>query len=240
MSDHSVARRSWQSFTGGRRPSPTVTRGRDGYPLWRRVLASLVGIELNPSPADELDSRLAPPGTHWRRANLRVPVHGRLVVGEDAVPDFIGFALPSLPVAGALAAGGGDSLVLEVSSPDGRTGFQVRRHGESGYSLEVVYRDDAPLPLLTTVTYDDRVLLVPVVRGRFGPAAGYVRLVGFGPGTTWAASTPALATPAASWDPVTVRSSIAAALNEATRDAWRQVRDFVGDETRAVIDDSLR
>jgi hypothetical protein len=216
MSDRSVARRAWQSFTGGRGTAHEVTRGRDGYPLWRRVLASFVGLDLRPLPAGAKEPEPVRP----------------ITVGR--------FALPSLPVAGALTAAGGDSLVLEASSPDGRTGFHVRRHGGSGYSLELVYRGDAPGPLLSTVTYDDRVLLVPVVRGRFGPAAGYVRLVGFGPGTTWAASVPAPITSGADWDPVTIRGSIAAALNEATRDAWRQVRELVSDEARGVIDDSLR
>ncbi|MFF0010858.1 hypothetical protein [Streptomyces sp. NPDC005374] len=159
------------------------------------------------------------------------------------------FALPQLPALGTLSAAGGDSVVLEASSPDGRAGFLVRRRsgGESEYSLEVVVRSarDAAQPLLSTVTYrqpdgHERVLLVPVAWGQFGPAAAYVGLRGFDTGTTWAATAPSPVSPDTNWDPTTVADSIDAALNEATRDAWRQVREFVNDQVRGVIDGALR
>lgn len=233
MSAGSVARRSWRSFTGGRRTGVpgTVERGRAGYRLWQRAWASFIGVDLRPRSGTVSTHVLA------ERSGDRLPA-GPPAPGR--------FALPRLPAAGALSAAGGDSVVLEASSPDGRAGFVVRRHGsgQHEYSLELVVPDADARPLLTTVTYrqpdeDERVLLVPVVRGPFGPAAAYVRLRGFGPGTTWAATTPAPATPGADWDLSAVADSVAAALNEATRDAWRRVRELVNDEVRAVIDAAL-
>ncbi|MEU7488654.1 hypothetical protein [Streptomyces sp. NPDC042319] len=140
-------------------------------------------------------------------------------------------------------------MVLEASSPDGRTRFLLRRPAgdSSEYRLELVVReaDDEDRPLLATVTYaqpggDEHVLLVPVVRGRFGPAASYVRLSGFGPDATWAATGPYPVPAEADWAPAIVTDSIGAALNETTRDAWRRVRDFVGEGMRDVIDGALR
>lgn len=46
-------------------------------------------------------------------------------------------------------------------------------------------------------------------------------------------------TPDTDWDAATVADSVRAALNEATRDAWRQVREIVGDDLRATIDGEL-
>ncbi|MGI5473025.1 hypothetical protein [Streptomyces sp. CA-132043] len=140
-------------------------------------------------------------------------------------------------------------MVLDTSSPDGRTRFLLRRTaGDSAeYRLELVVRDgaDKERPLLATVAYtqpggDEHVLLVPVVRGRFGPAASYVRLSGFGPDTTWAATGPHPVPPAADWAPATVTDSIGAALNESTRDAWRRVREFVDGDMSDVIGGALQ
>ncbi|WP_030607926.1 hypothetical protein [Streptomyces sclerotialus] len=142
-------------------------------------------------------------------------------------------------------------MVLEATSPDGRAGFLLRHPAgnTSEYALEVVVRgtdEEDHRPLLSTVSYtqpDDgyeRVVLVPVVRGRFGLAASYVRLPGFGPGSTWAATGPSPVSPEADWAPATVAYSIGAALNETTRDAWRRVRESVSDGMRDVIDGALR
>jgi hypothetical protein len=46
--------------------------------------------------------------------------------------------------------------------------------------------------------------------------------------------------PGTTWDAATVDDSVRAALNEATRDAWRQVRQLVEDDSRGVIDEALR
>ena len=139
-------------------------------------------------------------------------------------------------------------MLLETSSPDGTTRFLVRRHGGSvpGYSLElVVHGINGAAPLMTTVRYaggagSERVLLVPVVRGRFGPAASYVRLPGFG-GEEWTASVAAPVGPDSAWAVETVTLSVGASLNDATRDAWREVRALISDAgLRRVIDQELR
>lgn len=240
MSRGSVARRSWASFTGGHRTVPprAAERGRAGYTLWQRTWASFTGVILPPRPVHVPTSASAPaprqPSAHRPQA-------------RPAAPGW--FTLPSLPTVGALAAAGSDAVVLDASSPDGRAGFLVRRPtgNASEYSLELVVRDadDEARPLLATVTYTqpdgpERVLLVPVVQSRFGPAASYVRLRGFGPGATWAATGPSPVSPDADWAPATVADSIDAALNESTRDAWRRVREFASEEIRDVIDGALR
>jgi len=46
--------------------------------------------------------------------------------------------------------------------------------------------------------------------------------------------------PAAAWEADVVVTSIKAAVNEATRDAWRQVGSLVTGDLRRVIDQTLR
>ncbi|MEW2176645.1 hypothetical protein AB0890_09970 [Streptomyces sp. NPDC005406] len=98
---------------------------------------------------------------------------------------------------------------------------------------------------MTTVRYvggagSERVLLVPVVRGRFGPAASYVRLPGFA-GEEWTASVATPVGPDSTWAVETVTLSVGASLNDATRDAWREVRALISDAgLRRVIDQELR
>ncbi|MFI8997354.1 hypothetical protein [Streptomyces sp. NPDC053542] len=240
MSRGSVARRSWASFTGRQRTvlPRAAERGRAGYTLWQRVRASFTGVVLPPRPVHVPAAASAPvpqqPSAHRPQA-------------RPAAPGW--FTLPPLPTVAALTAAGSDAVVLEASSPDGRAGFLVRHPAgnASEYHLELVVRDagDEDRPLLATVTYrqpdgPERVLLVPVVQGPFGPAASYVHLRGFGPDVTWAATGPSPVPPDADWAPATVADSIGAALNESTRDAWRRVREFVSEGIRDVIDGALR
>ncbi|WP_147268385.1 hypothetical protein [Spongiactinospora rosea] len=109
----------------------------------------------------------------------------------------------------------------------------------------MVHGIEGAAPLVTTVRYadvagSDRVLLVPVVRRRFGPAASYVRLPGYA-GEEWTASMTAPVAPDSTWDAATVTLSVGASLNDATRDAWRQVRELIVDDgLRRVIDQALR
>ncbi|WP_146616646.1 hypothetical protein [Kitasatospora sp. SolWspMP-SS2h] len=139
-------------------------------------------------------------------------------------------------------------MVLETGSPDDGVGFLLRSTSadESSYSLELVVRGDAHvLPLVCAVRYtgpDGRAveLFVPVARATVGPSASYVALPGFGPGSVWSASVAVPVEPEADWDPDAVAASIAAARNEATRAAWRQVRERVGGGLRDVIDGALR
>ncbi|WP_030263599.1 hypothetical protein [Streptomyces violens] len=245
MSRRSVARRSWASFTGGRRTSlpRAAERRRVGYSLWQRVRASFTGVVLPPRPVHVPASASASVPQQSPQQPPEQRPHAR-----PLAPGW--FTLPPLPTAGALTAAGSDAVVLEAASPDGRAGFLLRRPAGSvsEYSLELVVRDadDTDRPLLSTVTYalpdgHERVLLVPVVRGRFGPAASYVRLRGFEPDATWAATGPSPVSPEGDrWAPATVADSIGAALNETTRDAWRHVREFVDEGMRDVIDGALR
>ncbi|WP_369217046.1 hypothetical protein [Streptomyces flavofungini] len=236
MSGGSVARRSWVSFTGGRRPGPprAAARGRTGYTLWQRVRASFTNVVLPPR------APYVAVGARAQAVAPRPPVH-------SVAPGW--FPLPRLSAAGALTASGADAVVLEASSPDRRSRFLLRRtaDGTAAYSLELVVGDahDEDRPLLYTVAYArpdgrERVLLVPVVRGGVGPAASYVRLSGFVPGVTWAATGPSPVPGEHEWDPVVVADSVGAALNEATREAWRRVRELLSGDVRDVIDGALR
>ena len=260
MSTGSLARRSWSSFVG--RPQPAragaVGRARHGYTVGQRLWASFIGVDL-------------PPASHRLRRGSKAPVYRLLpIVGQAPVkwdpkvhvegrgggPFGLGrlddgwFELPALGEAGGLTAAGGDAVLLEASSPDGGAVFFLR--AEAGvtpeYRLEVVLRGgEAAGPLVAGVRYvaaggGEQTLLVPVVRGRVGPAASLVRLPGFAFGSAsprWSARAPAPVTLTTAWDAATVAASVRAALNQATRDAWRQVRELVGDDLRAIINGEL-
>ncbi|MDQ0306015.1 hypothetical protein J2S46_000571 [Kitasatospora herbaricolor] len=169
---------------------------------------------------------------------------------SSALPEQGWFALPPLMEASGLAAAGGDAVAVEASAPGGRAVFLLRAGGGDlpEYTLEVVLRGaGADLPVMSVVKYTgagggEQVLLVPTVRGPLGSAAGLVRLPGFTAGSAagWTACAPAPVTSGATWDTATVAASVRAALNEATRAAWRQVRELVGEDLQAVIDGELR
>ncbi|WP_435218879.1 hypothetical protein [Streptomyces sp. bgisy034] len=233
MTRGSVVRRSWSSFTTGRRAaSPRAgERGRAGYALWQRAWASFTGINLPSRPGRVPDT--APRLTPAPR--------------PQATPAAAGwFALPSLPAAGALTASGSDTVVLEAPSPDGRAVFVLRRTGgqTAEYVLELVVRDSVDQPELVTVTYtgpdgEEHTLLIPVSPSSFGPAASFVRLNGFAAGSTWQATGPALIPEDPDWPSATVAHSVRAARNEATREAWRRVRECAGQGVRDTIDGAL-
>ncbi|MER8232938.1 hypothetical protein [Streptomyces sp. NPDC094049] len=235
MSRATVPPRLWTSLTGGHRVSPrrTAERGRAGYTLWQRTRASFSGVVLPPRavPAAVPVPRQAP-------VRRREAGHG--------TPGW--FSLPPLPTVAALTASGSDTVVLETTAPDGRTTFLLRHPAgdTSEYGLELVVHGgvDADRPLLVTVSYTrqdgrERILLVPLMPARFGPAASYVRLSGFGPGAAWAAVGPAPLRTDTDWTRDTVVDSVRAALNETTRDAWRRVSELVGDDVREAIGSAL-
>nr|BFD94073.1 hypothetical protein KitaXyl93_54330 [Kitasatospora sp. Xyl93] len=246
MTVGSVARRSWRSFTGGMvaHHTPAGVRARDGYTLWQRFWASFIGADLPSGHLDTVTLLLKKPAEDRHPATREASIDRSRT--NPLAPGW--FSLPRLPQAGGLAAAGGDTVLLEASSPDGTARFLVRSHGDSvpEYSLELVVRGiEGAAPLMTAVRYagpvgPERVLLVPVVQGRFGPAASYVRLPGF-VGEGWAASVPVPVGPDSVWDVATVALSVGASLNDATRDAWRRVRARISDAgLRRVIDEELR
>ncbi|MFJ7066191.1 hypothetical protein [Streptomyces sp. NPDC101115] len=233
MTRGSVVRRSWSSFTTGRRAfAPRAGgRGREGYTLWQRVWASFTGIALPPRPE-------AAPGPVPRPAPAPQPEAARAAAAW--------FALPSLPETGALTASGNDTVVLEAPSPDGRAVFVLHRTGDrtAEYALELVVRDTTDQPELATVTYtrqdgEEHTLLVPVFPSRFGVAASFVSLNGFRAGSTWQASGPAPVPETPDWPSAAVAHSVRAARNEATREAWRRVGERAGQGVRDVIDGAL-
>ncbi|MDG4764459.1 hypothetical protein O7632_10135 [Solwaraspora sp. WMMD406] len=222
----SVARRSWQSFVGTPLPrSASVGRGREGYGLWRRVWASVIGRDL-------IRVETAP-------VVPRVPsVVRRRVTGW--------FGLPTVPTSGALAAAGEDGIVLEASPVDGSVLFLVRGVGFD-YRLEVVLRGGGESgPVAVSIRYatvnggEERELIVPMFYGSIGPSAGYVRLPGFGPGAAWTARGPEPVVSDPGWSDETVTGSIRAAHNEATRQAWRRIGAILGGRLGGLISEVLR
>jgi hypothetical protein len=245
MSAGSVARRTWRSFIGGWQPRlpRTAERGRDGYTLRRRFWASFINLNLPPARFSVVSTRAESaalprsPSQESSREGVRT---GRPAPGW--------FALPPLLEVGGLTAAGGDVVVLEASSPDGGARFLVRTEGtvRPEYMLELILHGRvAARPLVSAIRYvrangTEQVLLVPVIQGPVGPPASFVRLPGFTADSAagWTASIPAPVTSTA-WAAATVATSVRAALNEATRDAWREVRDLVGADLRSVIGGEL-
>lgn len=241
MTTGSVLARSWRSFTGRTLPysPPPPGHGRNGHSLGQRVWASFTGVELRPARG----RTAAPAPVVLPQPRPAPPDRPRAVA---LAPGW--FALPQLPQAGGLAAASGDSVLIEASSPDGSARFLVRGPGvaDPDHRLElIVDTAGADRPLMTAVGYTDpdgigHLLLVPVVRGRFGPPAAYVRLPGFDAGSTLTASDAHPVGPESSLDAEQVAVSVRAAVNEATREAWRQVRELLADDSlRAVIDREL-
>lgn len=247
MTISAIARRSWRSFTGSTvtHRSRTGNRARAGYTVRQRLWASFIGADLPPAPLTaEPVLREEPTGNRHTASRTTRDRSGT----QPLAPGW--FPLPQLPMVGGLAAAGGDTVLVEASSPDGTARFLVRRHGDTvpAYSLELVVHGPegvADTTLMTTVRYtggagSERVLLVPVVRGRFGPAASYVRLPDF-VGKEWTATTAAPVSPDSMWTVETITLSVSASLNDATRDAWRAVRALISDAgLRRVIDQELQ
>lgn len=240
MTARSITRRTWWSFLGERATphAGTSGRGRDGYTLGRRFWASFIGVNL---PVDHTEPVRSPTG---------LPVARERQSGSEPLgPDSGWFPLPRLLRVDGLTATGDDAIVMEASSPDTRTRFLLRTDGaeEPEFRLEVVYPHiDEGLLVVCAVRYtsadgDKRVILVPVSRGDFGPPASLVRLPGFAldSATGWSARVPVPLPASSLWDAVTVVASVRAALNEATREAWRKVKEFVDDELSIIIGGEL-
>jgi hypothetical protein len=238
MSGMSFARRYWYSLTGADAPQGAlaVGRGGAGYSFWQRYWASLVMVDL------PVKTEMTTAGAAAREPEQRPPArHGPRRAAAWSGPGW--FSLPPVPALGGLRAGDEEDLVAEVASPDGRVQCFVRRGrgAPARYRVEVVVRDDGALPAVVSVRYEtvagERLLIVPVVVPKIGPAASQVELPGFESGTIWA-SAPAPAD-LAGWDDDTVSRSVRAAVNEGTRAAWRQVREATAGHLQQVIDQAL-
>ncbi|WP_248958625.1 hypothetical protein [Sphaerisporangium perillae] len=237
----SFLRRYWSSLTdsGPPRDASPAGRGRHGYTFGQRYWASLIGVDLpiRPEGATARDVRAVAAPRSPRPARTE-PATGH--------PAARWFSLPALTEPAGLLAADDESVAAEAASPDGRTEFFLRRRDAAGadHTLEVVLRDFDELPAVISVRYrqagGERELLVPMARQDIGPATAQIALPGFDGGTGWEASVPMVVDGTAAWEPATVATSAGAALNEATRDAWRQVRDLVSDDLRRAIDGALR
>lgn len=250
MSTRSVALRWWRSLLDTqrpvrpRRPASLLAsgRGREGHSLGQRFVASFTGTPLAPAAA-------LPPPTPARTAGGESAASGRSPARSWPVAAGpLWFPLPRLPTAGGLAASGSDRVVLESRSPDGKARYMLRTDGAvpPAYRLELVVRETTARLLVSEIRYTgadarERLLLVPLVQGRLGPAASLVRLPAFTAASSeqWTALAPEPVTAGSAWDAETVADSVRAALNRATREAWAQVGELIGPDLRTVIDRGL-
>lgn len=236
MSGASFLRRYWDRLTNAdvARVAPSAGRGRRGYTFGQRYWASFVGADLpvrseqatgqtmyGATPSDS-SRRTDRAGTHW-------------------------FLLPQFPEPDGLLASDDEAVVVEAASPDGRAEFFVRRHptARAEFTLDVVLREFPELPAAISVRYTsaaggERTLLIPMAGQDLGPATAQIALPGFDGGSGWAASVPVPVTERTAWEAATVADSVEAAVNEVTRDAWRQVRELVSEDLRLTIDEALR
>jgi hypothetical protein len=131
MNDVSFVRRFWHSLAGGktRHGSPAATRGREGYSFWQRFWASLTGVNL-----PVLQGRSA------TMAATTVPAPEAVPAPEVPTAWRSGsgwFRLPLVPESAPLLAAGGNQVVSETTSADGRVALFVRAPSGSsaGYRL---------------------------------------------------------------------------------------------------------
>jgi hypothetical protein len=240
MSNLPFARRYWNRLTaaGASGGSPAAGRGRTGYGFWQRYWAAFIAADL------PVRQETASAGGGSPAAVPRSPGSARLLTaaGQERAG---WFTLAPLPGPAGLRAGDDDDVIVEMASPDGRVEFFVRRSGIAPdlYRIEVVVRDADALPAVIIIRYEtadeEQLLLVPVTAQNLGPAVSQVELPGIQPGRNWEASGPLRIDPAA-WDEDTVTRSVHAAVNEATRNAWRQVGDTLAEPMKQMINRALQ
>ena len=234
MMSRSFSRRYWDGMTGADAPpsSLAVGRGRTGFTFGQRYWSSFIGVDL-PARPDTAAAEFSAPASKPMHLPRRLPIARQLREGW--------FPLPQLPAPAGLRAGDDSDVVAEVTSPDHRVEFFVRRISiaPTRYRVEVVMREFDALPAIIVIRYGEadgeRVLLVPIAQQAIGPPVSQVELPGFTGGTAWEASAQVRPdqTP---WGEDIVIASIRAAVNQATRDAWRQVGEVVGDDLQRLID----
>jgi hypothetical protein len=110
--------------------------------------------------------------------------------------------------------------------------------------LEVVLREFDTLPAIVSIRYGRndslRIILVPLDRQDFGPPSGLIDLPQLTDGMPWEASSPLPVAKNSLWPTEILVSSILAAVNGTTRDAWRQIRGIIIDsDTKRIIDKAL-
>jgi hypothetical protein len=228
----SLGRRIVVSFARNISPVslPDMAALAGGYSFWQRVLASFLRVRL-PRPAQAADS-----------PSVRAPVRR----GVPISPLSSWFALPTLRVAPTLNAGTAGALVTMLS-PDGTAEYFIHRSPSQSadFRLEVVARDDDRLPAVVEVRFtagNDAVgvlLIVPLVRPRYGPAVGQVELPGFrADGGLEATNTLPIAQ-VEHWLGDVVTASVDAAASRATIKAWSELRESVPADVAAMIGRAL-
>jgi hypothetical protein len=202
-----------------------------------RVGGATIGLEVNGqhflAVLDSDGSLTFPhvPAGDWKLCRLQqrriYPSGGRSV----ALP------LPSPPAELAAAGRPGSTAILRATLPDSQADLILHREGVADYLLEVVLRFVPERLLVIAVRYGtsgggEELVLIPVRRDALA------RLAGYAPRSPWQASAPAPPDQVQVWDASTVAHSVHAAVNNATRDAWREIGSVVPN-AQWVIDEEL-
>jgi len=115
--------------------------------------------------------------------------------------------------------------------------------GSAQFRIEVVASHRVGLPAVVAVRFavnrGQRLLLVPLAAPLLGQPTAQANLVGLESGVAWDAREPVTVEDVPDWDENVVSESVRAAASEATRRAWREIRDLIGGVLGQIIDREL-
>ena len=170
------------------------------------------------------------PGGEWTLRRLGQPPakdHGSLLV---TLP-------PPRPLATLAAASRTPTALVKAALPGAQAVLVLHQERADVFLLEVVPDEADDSPRFVAVHYgnasgDEQVMIIPFL------GAGLARLPGYVASLPWHASVPAPADQLLTWDLETVAASVRAAVNNATRRAWRTITERVP-ELHEVITEAL-
>lgn len=236
MNRASFAHRYLDSLIGNRGAvERAVPRAQAGYSFWHRYWASFTGAGLSPrQPPVAATSTSTFYPKHSSAGSSWTPV-----LRSDS-----GWAvLPRLPEPATFLAGSEDDVVVKATTAKHDVELYVRRSPVASYRAELVVRGGIPRPLVVALRYrradDMKLLFVPLVPTSFGPSSAQVDLPGLAAGENWEMAAPVEVDESTSWDAEAVKTSVASAVNEATRKAWRTVALRAAAGVAALINEAL-
>ena len=212
---------------------PPAKRGREGYTFWERYLAAFLAIDL-PVKASVATSFAALGGAPARPGATRPSSGGSAGWIQ----------MPSLPVPASLYAGTDSAVVQTMELVDATLRIRSREQaGSAQFRIEVVASHRVGLPAVVAVRFavnrGQRLLLVPLAAPLLGQPTAQANLVGLESGVAWDAREPVTVEDVPDWDENVVSESVRAAASEATRRAWREIRDLIGGVLGQIIDREL-
>jgi hypothetical protein len=172
------------------------------------------------------------PGGEWTLHELGQPSaksYGALLI---ALP-------PSRPLATLAAASRARTALIKITLPRAEAVLVLHREDADAFLLEVIPDTVDGSVRFVSVHYGDtdgyeRVLIIPFL------GAGLARLHGYAASLPWEASLPGPADQLLAWDLETVAASVHAAVNNATRRAWKTISDRVPGLRDAITEELSR